>query len=43
MRASRGGQNLIENGFDRDIERASEDSRPELRMVPEFRDGRISA
>lgn len=43
MRASRGGQNLVENGFDQDIERATEDSRPGLLIVPEFRGGRITA
>jgi len=43
MRASRGGQNLIENGFDRDIARAAEDSRAGLGIVPEFKKGRITA
>jgi len=43
MRASRGGVNLIENGFDRDIARAAEDSRTGLAIVPEFKDGRITA
>ena len=42
MRASRGGQNLIENGFDRDIARAAEDSVPELNVVPVFQDGRVT-
>jgi 2-phosphosulfolactate phosphatase len=42
MRASRGGKNLIDNGFDRDIERAAEDSVPGLNIVPTFRDGRIT-
>ncbi|QDT54764.1 putative 2-phosphosulfolactate phosphatase [Caulifigura coniformis] len=42
MRTSRGGSNLIENGFDRDIARAAEDSRAGLDIVPEFRDGRIT-
>ncbi len=43
MRASRGGRNLIENGFDRDIERAAEDGVPGLNIVPTFRDGAITA
>ncbi|HVJ68054.1 MAG TPA: 2-phosphosulfolactate phosphatase [Caulifigura sp.] len=42
MRASRGGLNLIENGFDRDIARAAEDSVAGLNVVPVFRDGRIT-
>ncbi len=42
MRASRGGKNLIENGFDRDIVRAAEESVPGLNVAPVFVDGRIT-
>jgi 2-phosphosulfolactate phosphatase len=38
---SRGGQNLLENGFDRDIARAAEDSL--FDRIPEWRNGRITA
>jgi 2-phosphosulfolactate phosphatase len=41
MRESHGGLNLIENGFDRDIARAAEDSIFDL--VPEWRDRQITA
>lgn len=41
MRESAGGLNLLANGFDRDIERAAEDSIFDI--VPEWRDGMITA
>ncbi|HVJ67828.1 MAG TPA: hypothetical protein VM510_07590, partial [Caulifigura sp.] len=41
MRASRGGLNLIENQFDRDIARAAELNVPGLDLVPAYREGRI--
>jgi 2-phosphosulfolactate phosphatase len=41
MRESQGGLNLLENGFERDIARAAEDSIFDL--VPEWHGGRITA